>query len=82
MTAVGVIFADGSICTARTWGELEAQLRDSSWNPSDKGDFREEMAWRAWQWSKTAVEAGTEVTSRRFFEQLEDAGMLRIVEGE
>lgn len=74
-----VIFPDGVLVSAPTWGELEKELMSDSWNPSTRAKFRDEFARRAWAWSKGAVQ--TERGSKAFFQSLEDAGMLRIVEG-
>lgn len=75
-----VIFADGSMISGESWKDLELALRTESWNPSGKSEFREEMARRAWNWSRTAVV--TDRTARALFESLEAAGMLTIVEEE
>jgi hypothetical protein len=72
-----VILTSGKILTANTWNELEQQLRDDEWNPSKKLKFRLEFGRRAYNWSRTIID--TEAGSRRFFRQLERAGMLRIV---
>jgi hypothetical protein len=74
-----IIFANGTILTASSWKELEGMLRESEWNPSKKIKFRLEFGRRAYNWSRTVVDL--EASSRRFFRQLEKAGLLRIVSG-
>lgn len=72
-----VIFPDGSLLDGETWADLERKLRENGWNPADEAKFRAEMANRARNWS--GFEADTELVSRQFFEQLEQAGLLMIV---
>jgi len=72
-----VIFTDGHILTASSWRDLEQALRDDEWNPSKKLKFRLEFGRRAFNWSGKVIDL--EAGSRRFFRQLERAGMLRIV---
>lgn len=72
-----VIMTDGTILTAETWSALEQMLRDDEWNPSKKVKFRLEFGRRAYNWSGKLIDL--EASSRRFFRQLERAGMLRIV---
>lgn len=73
-----VIFTNGSIMEAKSWKELEELLRADEWNPSKKLKFRLEFGRRAWNWSRSVVDI--EAGSRRFFRQLERAGMLRIID--
>jgi hypothetical protein len=75
-----VIFADGSILTGETWREMELALREESWNESDKGSFRREMAQRAWNWSEHAMHE--DASSYRFFRELEEGGLCTIVNEE
>ena len=72
-----VIFPDGAYLGAETWYDLERQLKADAWNPSDREKFRAEMALRARNWS--GFEVDVELVSRQFFQQLEKAGLLRIV---
>lgn len=72
-----VIFADGTIFTAETWRDLEQAVRADEWNPKPKLKFRLEIGRRAYNWSGKVVDL--EAGSRRLFQQLERAGMLRIV---
>lgn len=74
---VSVMFHNGAIVTAPTWTELERTLRSDDWNPDDKMAYRVEMARRARVWSETSLQK--KVTPREFIEQLEAAGLLRIV---
>jgi hypothetical protein len=74
-----VVFVDGSVVSAATWHELELALRQDAWNPSKKAPFREEMARRAWNWSRTLIREDVELASRKFIVSLEKAGLLRVV---
>jgi hypothetical protein len=58
---VGVIFPDGVRLTAETWEDLERQLRDDPWNPSDEREFRQEFAHRAQVWSGTEIAPSVEL---------------------
>ena len=73
---VAVIFPDGARLEGPTWADLERQLREDAWNPSDKQGFREEFANRARVWSGTAI--AVDSSPKEFFEELEKAGLLRI----
>jgi hypothetical protein len=75
-----VIFPDGARYSAPTWRRLEAALMEDPWNAALQDIFREELAHRAKVWSGTRIT--TEGTSRRFFKELERAGLLRIEEEE
>jgi hypothetical protein len=76
---VTVIFIDGSMITAGRFRDVEAELRSDMWNrPYDKGGFRQELVRRAYNWSNWTVEYPR--SSRELFEQLEDAGLLRIAD--
>lgn len=73
-----VLFRDGSMLSGKTWKDLERSLREDAWNPSNKADFREEMARRAWNWSGYhLLEDGK---SAELFAQLEEARLCIIVE--
>lgn len=72
-----IILTSGTILTADTWRDLEQMLRDDEWNPSKKLKFRLEFGRRAFNWSRSEIQL--DASSRRFFRQLERAGLLRIV---
>jgi hypothetical protein len=85
MTTKRAVWLDGSLTTGRSWDEVEEQLRVSQWEKykdtdAGRADFREEMAARAWVWSRTYVDKHG--TSEEFMRQLEAAGLLRIEEEE
>jgi hypothetical protein len=73
---VAVIFPDGTRLEGATWADLERQLREDSWNPSDERELREEFAHRARVWSGTQI--ALDSSPERFFEDLERAGLLMI----
>ena len=75
-----VIFPDGALYRARTWAQLERDLRADSWNPSNSEKFRKELALRARNWS--GAEVDRELVTRQFFQELEAAGLLLIVDEE
>jgi hypothetical protein len=76
MRNVTAVFPDGYQVTARTWMELEDELRRDPWNPSKHEAFRREMRQRAINWSELYVR--TDKSSEDFLRGLEQAGMLRL----
>lgn len=76
-----VVWPDGSESQGRTWDELLWRLVDDQWDADELDDFtlREEMAFRAKQWSGTRID-WADVNAREFFRELERARMLQILE--
>jgi hypothetical protein len=75
-----IIFTSGAYVAAPSWRDLESKLRGDEWNPENKRMFRIEMARRARVWSETRVDKT--VTPREFVQELERAGLLRIIDEE
>ncbi len=60
-----------------TWQEVLDHVRETQWRTYEsEAEFREEMAWRAFNWSLTEIETGG--TAEEFFRELERARVVRI----
>ena len=75
-----VEFPDGTRLSAESWDKLLKRWRSKRWNRHmDEGKFRRVLARRAIVWSGDAYVHPQAVTVD-LFEQLEEAGMLTIVD--
>lgn len=77
---VRAIWPDGHMDEAQDYRTLERTLRQEQWHRWTPLGFRREMARRALAWSGTAIRIWG--SSKRFIQEMERAGMLRLEEGE
>ena len=77
---ITTIWPDGTMIDARTWHELEEQVRLRQWHKFSVGQFRAEMRRRAEIWAGVRISIKS---SEALFRGLESCGMVRIeVEGD
>lgn len=73
--SVTITWPSGDTDTAPTFDALEDKLRHLGWNPSDPGEFRDEMAWRARLWrGPKASDIQTHGSSEEFLNSLAASG--------
>lgn len=77
---VVVRWLDGGRMSAWNWRALFDRAKRVQWSHYGDREFREQMAQRARVWSNSTVR--TEQNFRAFFEDLQAAGLLRIIEAE
>jgi hypothetical protein len=75
---VTIKWVDGTMHSGSTPEAVMAKVIDCQWTPYTVDQMRAVLSDRAWVWSRTAVDPGLPL--REFFEELERADMLSIVE--
>jgi hypothetical protein len=79
MSAVELLWPDGSITRAATFVEAERKVRSAQWRPfKSRREFRREMSKRAAAWSGESIAIGG--SARTFLYRLAGRGMFMIVQ--
>ena len=78
--SVAVEWSDGRITSGATWIDLMEKVRGMQWRDLTVEEFRLEMAKRALRWSRTEIDPW--LTPRKFFQELQRAQMLIVVDDE
>lgn len=73
-----VLWPNGDMHSAPTWGKLLRQLRKTQWHRWTPWGFRREMGRRAELWSGERI--NTHGSAEQLFRELERVGALRVID--